>query len=219
MLLAHGDYGHLTLSAGALATVMLLGVFHGVNPGMGWLFAFSYGIQERSSNALLRALVPVAVGHELSVAPIAVAIVVFSSEVSQALASTVFACGLVGFGIFLLLRKRHFRWVGMQLSRWQLAWWSFLMSTASGAGLMLAPVLLGGQSSGEDLLASALRGNIAVALLAALLHVIAMIVTSATVAMLVYKLVGLRVLRTAWVNLDKVWAGAFIVAGAFVWLQ
>ena len=220
MDLAHaGRSGSLTLDAATVTTVMALGVFHGLNPGMGWLFAVSFGLQERSRSALLRSLVPIAAGHELSVLPIAVAIVVFASEVTRAVAVAVFAAGLVAFGVYLLLRKRHLRWVGMRLTRWQLAWWSFLMSTATGAGLMLAPVLLGsGHSPDDQLLTSALDGQIMTAALAALLHAIAMLAASGAVALLVYDVVGLRILRTAWVNLDKIWAVAFVGAGVFVWL-
>jgi hypothetical protein len=215
----HGGHGALTLSVGALVAVMLLGAFHGLNPGMGWLFAVSYGLQERSMKALLGSLVPIVIGHELSVAPIAIAIVVFSSELSRAAAASVFAAALIGFGVFLLLRKRHFRWVGMRLTPFQLGWWSFLMSTATGAGLMLAPVLLDGRATGQPLVASTMRGDIMVAVLATLLHALAMIATSAVVAVLVYQVIGLRILRTAWVNLDKIWAGAFIIAGVFVWVH
>jgi hypothetical protein len=221
MDLAHaGPSGDLRLDTATVTAVLALGVFHGLNPGMGWLFAVSFGLQERSRSALLRSLVPIAAGHELAVLPIAVAIVVFASRVTRAVAVTVFATGLVAFGVYLLLRKRHLRWVGMRLTRWQLAWWSFLMSTVTGAGLMLAPVLLNSGPAPDDdqLLTSALQGQLLAAALAAVLHAVAMLATSGTVAVVVYDLVGLRLLRTAWINLDKIWAVAFIGAGIFVWL-
>lgn len=115
-VLAHGAGSGL--SGSAWVAVVLLGVFHGVNPGMGWLFAVSYGLQERDRGALLRALPPIALGHELSVAPVAAALALFSSTVDRAVAVGVTAVVLTGFGVVLLLRKRHFRWVGMRLSRW-----------------------------------------------------------------------------------------------------
>jgi hypothetical protein len=215
-VLAHGGELHPGLSGGAWLAVVLLGAFHGLNPGMGWLFAVSFGLQERDRGALLRALPPIAVGHELAVAPVAVAVAVFSSALTRAVAVGVLAAVLVGFGAYLLLRTRHFTWVGMRLSRWELAWWSFLMSTVTGAGLMLTPMLLsrdGGVSPVED----ALAGPVLLALVAALVHGLAMLLTSTAVALVVYEVVGLRVLRSAWVNLDRVWAGAFLLAGAFVW--
>jgi hypothetical protein len=195
---------------------VLLGVFHGINPGMGWLFAVSYGLQERDRGALLRALPPIALGHELSVAPVAAAPAVFSSTVSRAVAVGVVAVTLTAFGVFLLLRKRHFRWVGMRLSRWELAWWSFLMSTISGAGLMLGPVLVD-EAHADHTLEAALSEPLLTALAAASVNALAMLATSAVVV--VYEVVGLRILRSGWINLDRVWAIAFLAAGAFFWLS
>lgn len=214
----HGDVGsgHAGLDAGLLLAAAGLGVFHGINPGMGWLFAVSYGLQERSVRAILRTLVPITIGHEASVLPMALVITIFASQVSRAVTVTVFAVALVAFGLWLLLRRRHFRWVGMRLSVWELAWWSFLMSTVTGAGLMLAPVLLARPS--ESLLAHTLGGALGVATLVAVVHALTMMVTAGLVAILVYRVVGLRILRTAWVNLDKIWAAAFVVAGLFVWV-
>ena len=216
-LLAHGGELHPGLSGGAWTAVVLLGAFHGLNPGMGWLFAVSFGLQERDRRALLRALPPIAVGHELAVAPVAVAVVLFSAAATRAVVVGVLAAVLVGFGLYLLLRTRHFTWVGMRLSRWELAWWSFLMSTVTGAGLMLTPVLLSSEP-GTGPVEEALSGPLQLALLAALVHGLAMLVTSAVVAVTVYEVVGLRVLRSAWINLDRIWAGAFLLAGGFVWL-
>jgi hypothetical protein len=220
IVLAHGDTAVLHLDRGVVVTVILLGCFHGLNPAMGWLFAVSYGLQEGRRTAVLRALVPIGIGHEASVATMAVAIVLFSSSVSQAMAVGVSGLVLMAFGAWLFLRKRHFRWVGMRLRPHQLAWWSFLMSTVTGAGLMLAPVLVGGPAKPADaLVRQALAGDLRVALAAALLHAAAMVATAAVVAVLVYEVVGLKVLTRMWVNLDKLWAAAFVVAGALVWVQ
>ena len=215
-VLAHGSELHPGLSGGAWLAVVLLGAFHGLNPGMGWLFAVSFGLQERDRGALLRALPPIAVGHELAVAPVAVAVSVFSSAVTRAVVVGVLAVVLTGFGLYLLLRTRHFTWVGMRLSRWELAWWSFLMSTVTGAGLMLTPVLLSARP-GAGPLEEALAGPVQLALAAAVVHGLTMLATSAVVAVLVYEVVGLRILRSAWLNLDRIWAGAFLLAGTFVW--
>jgi hypothetical protein len=220
MDLAHGGDAVSQLNAATVTTVVLLGVFHGINPGMGWLFAVSYGLQERRRSAVLRALVPIGLGHEASVGVMAAALVLFSSSVSQAVAVGVAGTTLMVFGAWLFFRKRHFRWVGMRLNPFQLAWWSFLMSTVTGAGLMLAPVLIGRQAGGPDpLIHQALEGAFVLALGVAVLHAAAMVTTSAIVSMTVYEVLGLRVLTRAWVNLDKVWACAFVAAGALVWLH
>ncbi|KWX00997.1 hypothetical protein LI90_2025 [Carbonactinospora thermoautotrophica] len=204
-----------------------LGAFHGLNPGMGWLFAVALALQDRSRAALARALPAIAAGHAASVG-IAAAVVTVSGSL---LASRVVAVGggllLVAFGLWRLLSQRHFRWAGMRLSALQLTGWSFLMSSVHGAGLMLLPVLLsqpGGHPhaghhhapGGAEM--SATATGITDALLhagtATVVHTVAMTATAGAVALLVYQVLGLRFLRTAWVNLDLVWAIALIGAGA-----
>lgn len=215
-LLAHGVEAPPVVSTGVLVAAIGLGAFHGLNPGMGWLFATSFGLQEKSRWAIVRSMLPIAAGHELSVLPIALAISVFASQVARAVAVSALAVLLVSFGVYLLLRRRHFKWVGMRLSAWQLAWWSFLMSTATGAGLMLAPVLTG--SAGRtELVESALSDSIGTAVLAGLVHGLSMLIVATCVALAVYSVFGLRILRSAWINLDRIWALAFIGAGIFVW--
>lgn len=212
-------------------TLVALGAFHGVNPAMGWLFAVAIGLQERSRAALLRALLPIAAGHELSVALVAVVVEV-SSAAAQRVVVLVGAAVLVGFGLWRLISKRHFKWVGMRLNLWELAGWSFLMSTAHGAGLMLVPVLLrsgGGAGTGgsagagaesdhvhglADLLGSGDLGrSVLHGLGAAGIHSLSMLVVMATIAVGVYEVLGLEFLRRAWFNIDRVWAVALIGAG------
>ncbi|WP_134774301.1 hypothetical protein [Ornithinimicrobium flavum] len=207
----HGSGGGLDLAA-LLASVGL-GLFHGVNPAMGWLFALSFGLQEKSRRAILRSLAWIVVGHEASVLPSALVITLFAGQVTRSVAMGVVSAALLAFGLVLLLRPRHFRWVGMRLRPWQLAWWSFLMSTVTGAGLMLAPVLLHTTSSHEHSVAGALSGDLTSAAVVALVHALGMALAAGTVALLVYQTVGVRILRTHWVNLDRVWAFAFVVAG------
>jgi hypothetical protein len=199
-----------------------LGIYHGLNPAMGWLFAVALGLQERRLAAVLQALVPIAVGHELAVALAALAVGAAELVAAREALHAVGAIVLVGFGIYKLLRPRsHPKWVGMRVSRADLVLWSFLMSSAHGAGLMLFPLLLGlpspahaGGLAGhalppENLLgASVLAGTLAV-----LVHTLAMLAAMAAVAVLVYVRVGVMVLRRAWVNLDPLWAAALVLAG------
>jgi hypothetical protein len=188
-----------------------LGAFHGLNPGMGWLFAVAIGLQERSSLALVRALGPIAVGHLASMTLVAVAVTVGMSALTGQLIAVIGGIALAGVGLFLLLRKRHFRWVGMRLTAPQLATWSFLMASVHGAGLMVVPVLTSTHSAHHDhpVSASVLDG-----VLAASVHTGAMVVVAAAIALCVYHFLGLRILRTAWVNLDRVWAAAMVGAGS-----
>lgn len=204
------------LDAAALLAAAGLGLFHGINPAMGWLFALSYGLQERSRAAIGRSLAWIVLGHEAAVLPAALVITLFAGQVSRGVAMAVVTVLLLGFGLWLLLRPRHFRWVGMRLRPWQLAWWSFLMSTATGAGLMLAPVLLHTSGGGHQHASIGLAESLGAAVVISLVHAAAMAFAAGVVALVMHQVFGLRILRTHWVNLDRVWALAFLVAAAGV---
>jgi hypothetical protein len=189
-----------------LTAVILLGAFHGINPAMGWLFAVARGLQERSRDLLLQSLPVIALGHLASVALVAVIVGLTGSLVTGTVMSIGAGAVLVVFGLWRLLSKRHFRWVGMRLSLLQLAAWSFLMSSAHGAGLMLLPVLTHMPAGHHG---HALSGGLFVAGL----HTLAMFVTAGVIAIVVYEFAGLTILRTAWFNLDRMWAFALVGAG------
>lgn len=190
-----------------------LGAFHGLNPGMGWLFAVAIGLQERSRSALLRALGPIALGHAASVLVIAGLVGVFESVLATRLVAIGGGVVLVGFGLWRALSKRHFRWAGMRLTPAQLTSWSFLMSSIHGAGLMLLPVLVAGPTpAGHSHLETA-GASLWTGLGATLVHTVAMVAVAGTIALLVYEIVGLRILQSAWINLDRIWAYALVVAG------
>jgi hypothetical protein len=197
-----------------------LGAFHGLNPGMGWLFAVAIGLQERSHAALLRALPPIAAGHAASVLIVAGLVGVFQSVLTTRFVAIGGGVVLVGFGLWRALSKRHFRWAGMRLSPVQLISWSFLMSSVHGAGLMLVPVLVAGaapagahhQVAGAHQVAQP-GATLWTGLAATTVHTVAMVAVAGAVAVVVYRIVGLSILRTAWVNVDRVWAYALVGAG------
>ena len=187
-----------------------LGVYHGLNPAMGWLFAVALGFLKRSRRAVLEALIPIAIGHELAVGAV-VLLVAMTQAFALPDVRPVGAVALVAFGLFKLRKPlSHPRWVGMQVSRRDLVVWSFLMSSAHGAGLMLFPVLLGlpAVTHVEDPLPTGLQDLAAVGL-----HTAAMLLTMAVIAVIVYERLGVMVLRKAWVNLDLLWSVAVIGAG------
>ena len=105
------------MSWGQLIALALLGVFHGINPGMGWLFAVSFGLQERSRRAVLRSLPPIALGHEAAIAIMIVVLTITSSVFASKAVALVGGLILLAFGFWSIRRKQHFRWVGMRLSR------------------------------------------------------------------------------------------------------
>ena len=200
--------------------VALLGAYHGLNPAMGWLFAVALGMQEGDRRAVLRALPPIAVGHEASIVLAAALVLGLGLLADTAALHMGAGIALFAFGIFRFVKPRaHFRWVKARVSRGELAWWSFLMSTAHGAGLMVAPVLIGagaGTAEAQDhAIAAAQEQGLSLlgSGLAVVLHVGAMVAVMGLLAVLVYDRWGLSVLRKGWVNLDAVWAGAFVLAG------
>ena len=120
----------------------LLGAYHGLNPAMGWLFAVSLGLQERRTSAVLRAFLPISLGHASAV--LAAVLVVGVAQLVVPLGVLSYLCGsaLILFGLYKLIWRKHPRWVGMRVGFKDLTVWSFLMASAHGAGLMLIPVLL-----------------------------------------------------------------------------
>jgi len=194
------------------AALALLGAYHGVNPGMGWLFAVARGLQERKREAVLKSLLPIALGHEASIVIVVIAVSLTEQFVPPYLMRLLAALVLVTFGLYKLVRPRsHPKGFGMRVGFTGLAGWSFLMSSAHGAGLMLAPVLLGMPVAGTYHSLSEITMQ---AVLAASVHVTAMLLVMGAVAVVVYERVGLRVLRRGWFNMDLAWSLVLIASGA-----
>jgi len=190
------------------STLFLLGAYHGINPGMGWLFAVARGMQEHRARAVAWSLPPIALGHAL-----AIGVVVFIAELAQVALPMLFvriavAVTLVGLGVYKLIRSRHFRWGGMQVGFRDLTIWSFLMASAHGAGLMVLPVVLAGPHAHH--LAAASQGAIS-GVGATLIHTLGYFAVTAAAALLVYQKFGLAMLRRSWFNLDLIWAAALVV--------
>ncbi len=191
-----------------------LGAYHGLDPSMGWLFAVALGLQERRRARVIRALGPIAIGHLLSVAAIVAIVVGISAIIAVNYIRPAGAVLLVLFGVFRLLRPQaHPRWVAMRVNSAELTLWSFLMSSAHGAGLMLFPILLRIE---PNMCVSPMLPTshpIAQAAAVVLLHTASMLIVMGMVAVLIYQYVGLAILRSAWINLDTIWAGALVAAG------
>ena len=206
------------------AALFLLGAYHGINPGMGWLFAVALGMQAKSSRAVWRALMPISVGHAVAIGVVVALAGLFQAMLPLRSVKIGVAVILFAFGFYHLLRHRHPRYGGMQVGFGDLTIWSFLMASAHGAGLMVLPVLFG--MHGGDSLASstvsmhhvhlATVDGSATNLSAVLVHTLGYLVVTGFVAWVVYEKLGLALLRKAWLNLDLIWAVAVIVTGSFV---
>jgi hypothetical protein len=207
---------HAEMGSTALWLMLLLGAYHGINPGMGWLFAVVLGMQEQKGSAVATALVPIAFGHALSIGIVVVTAAFLGMALPQEAIRYSVAALLFGLGMFSLVRHYHPRWVRMQVGFRDLTLWSFLMASAHGAGLMLLPVLLGSRIvEAADYTAghhpSSAAANPLAALLATGVHTIAYLAVTGIIAWVVYSKFGLAILRKTWLNLNLVWAAALVI--------
>lgn len=212
-------------------TIVGIGLYHGLNPAMGWPLAVANGMEARRTGAVFATVLPLGGGHFAAMAVVLVPFAWLSWYVEWGRAIRIGAGALVVlFGIFKLVQRRHPRALA-RVRPTRLAWWSFLMATAHGAGLMLLPFTLGlcvaapatvdGTRAVDQLelvhtvlMNYLARSNVAVAVSVATVHTLAMMLAGAGMAWAVYRYLGLRFLRRAWLNLDAVWGASLIIAGA-----
>ncbi len=208
------------------AALLLLGAYHGINPGMGWLFAVALGMQEKSRWAVWRSLVPLVTGHALAIGAVVFLAAMIGRVLPLSSLKIAVAAILFALGIYRLVRHRHPRAGGMQVGFRDLTIWSFLMASAHGAGMMVLPVLLQispaahavGNHSAAHHMPTAIMGAISTNLLAVGVHTAGYLVVTGLIAWLVYEKLGLALLRKAWLNLDLIWCVALIATGGFVLL-
>jgi hypothetical protein len=209
---------HVGLTSTALWLMLLLGAYHGLNPGMGWLFAVALGMQEQKGSAVARSMIPIALGHGLAIGSVVLVAAFLGLTLPLVVIRYVVAAVLVGLGIYCLVRHQHPRWVRMQVGFRDLTLWSFLMASAHGAGLMVVPVLLGsntveaqGSMADHHHMASSV-GPLA-GILATGVHTFAYLAVTGLVAWLVYRKFGIAILRQTWFNFDLLWAVALVATG------
>jgi hypothetical protein len=203
-----------------------LGAVHGVNPGMGWLFAVALGLQEGRARAVWRALSPLAVGHALAIGAAVLAALALGRVMPAEALRWIVGGALVTLGGLRVVRHRHPRYGGMQVGFRELTAWSFLMASAHGAGLMVLPFLVGAvdgeahpHAHATHLMTASLAltlpaSPVVLGLQATALHTAGYLLVTGLLAVLVYWKLGLRMLRTVWINLDLIWGGALVVTGA-----
>ncbi|HEY0564441.1 MAG TPA: hypothetical protein VGC88_02595 [Terriglobales bacterium] len=202
--------------------LFLLGAYHGLNPAMGWLFAAALGMQEKNSRAVINALLPLGVGHLVSVAAVVAIARLLELTLPLRAIRLIAAALLIGFGLFRLIRSRHPKWVGMRVNARDLALWSFLMASAHGAGLMLLPFVLG---SGEMHMSGTHAHHLMLAGMAptpalapswwnpVTLHTLGYLLMTASLALLTYSKLGVSMLKRAWFNFDVLWIAALLITG------
>jgi hypothetical protein len=202
-------------AAGLWLAVVASGLYHGINPGMGWPLAVSAGLMERSPRALLAALGPLTIGHLLAMAVVILPFALLVTRVAWQQPIRIGASLLViGFGAYRLVNRRHPRALA-RIRPTQLGLWSFAVAMAHGAGLMLVPIYLGlCRTAGADQATGALiGGDLGMGVLVAIVHSLAMVAAGGAFAWLVYRYLGLKAVAGSWFNLDAIWAGSLILVG------
>ncbi len=198
--------------------VIISGLYHGVNPGMGWPLAVSAALMEQKRSALPKALTMLAAGHFLAMIvillPFSMMFFLTDNERELRIGAGVL---VIAMGVYLLINRRHPRALA-RIKPTRLAWWSFLAATAHGAGLMLVPIFLGicapgQQDAGHMAAGQLMAGNIGTAFIVASVHTLAMTLAGGTLAGFTYFWLGLKFLSRTWFNLDLVWAASLVLVG------
>jgi len=206
-------------------SLALLGAYHGLNPGMGWLFALARGLQEKSRSAVAWSLVSIALGHAIAITLAILLLRLVQGMLPFHLLKFIVAGVLIGLGVYRGIRARHPRGAGMRVGWRGLTWWSFLMASTHGAGLMVIPVVMAysGQAHIHEMtMADQLQVHSSgLFMLSVLVHTMSMLLVAGILAMIfyaTYEKTGLSLLRRAWFNFDLLWAIALLVAGFAVML-
>jgi hypothetical protein len=198
--------------------VIASGLYHGVNPGMGWPLVVSAGLMERSSRALTRALGSLAAGHLLAMLLVLLPFALLVSLVEWQRQIRMGASLLViVFGIFRLVDRRHPRALA-RIRPSQLGLWSFAVAIAHGAGLMLVPIYLGlcqeaDLNQGHEAAATLINASLGMAVLISIVHAGAMIAAGGLLAWMVYRYLGLKFVARSWFSLDTFWAASLLLVG------
>jgi hypothetical protein len=194
-----------------------LGLFHGINPAMGWLFAVALGLNRSSERLVWLALLPIGLGHALAVAAILILVLALGVVLEPALLRPLAGAMLFAWaGWHALYGRRHKLRFGMQVGLGGLFAWSFLMANAHGAGLMLIPAVIPLCLAASPAHALTLGSSVPIGLAALALHTAAMLTTIGIVSMVVYKWIGLGFLRRGWINLDLLWTAALVICGVIL---
>jgi len=206
-------------SAGLWLAIIASGLYHGLNPGMGWPLAVSAGLMERSSRTLVAALWALTVGHLLAmfvvILPFALLVAIVEWQQPIQIGASLL---VIGVGIFRFVNRRHPR-VLARIRPTQLGLWSFAVAIAHGAGLMLVPIYLGlcraaDLDGGYEAAGALIDANLGMAVLVSVVHSVAMIAAGGFLAWLVYRYLGLKFVSQSWFNLDATWAFSLVSVGA-----
>lgn len=203
--------------AGLWAAVVASGLYHGLNPAMGWPLAVSGALMTRSARTLPASLGYLGAGHALAILaltlPFGLLVSLVAWETHIRLAASVL---VVAYGVALLAWRRHQRALA-RIPPSRLAFWSFAVAIAHGAGLMLVPIYLGlclaQGNMGHEAAGALALGNAGTAVLVTAVHTVAMLTAGGGLAWLTYRYLGPQFVARSWFNLDAVWALSLVLVG------
>ena len=196
-----------------------LGMYHGANPAMGWLFAVALGMHRQSQRVVLLSLLPIAFGHAAAIAVVVATVLMLGMTIDQERLRIGAAILLIAWAIYhSLYGHRHRVRVGMQTGVMGLTLWSFLMATGHGAGLMLIPALVPLCLAATPVRELTASGSLPISLAAIAVHMSAMLLVMGLIALIVYHWVGLGFLRRGWINLDLIWTAALVATAVLLFV-
>jgi hypothetical protein len=192
-----------------------LGLFHGINPAMGWLFAVGLGLHRNAFRTVLVSLIPIALGHALAIGATLALVMALGAVIDLGIIGTLCGAALILWALWhALYGHRHRVRFGMTTGLVGLGMWSFLMANAHGAGLMLVPVFLPLHAAHHQ--HGVVTDSFTTALVAVLVHTGAMLAATAIIAIIVYRWIGVAVLRRGWINFDILWVAMLLVSGVLL---
>lgn len=209
----------MTTAVGLWVAVFLSGLYHGINPGMGWPLAVSSALFEQKRVALYKALASLGFGHFLAMLVILLpfaamgSLVAFEREIRLGGSLLVIALGL-----YLLFTRTHPRFLA-RVPPNQLTLWSFLVAIVHGAALMLVPIYLGlcaieELDAGHQAVSTLMTKYAGLTFAVALAHTVAMVISGGALAAFVYHWFGLKFIRQSWFDLETIWALSLVLVGA-----
>jgi len=201
-----------------------LGMFHGINPAMGWLFAVALDLHRHSRQVVVFSLAPIALGHALSISVVIAAVMLLGVGFEPRMVRLAAGVILIAWALYhWLYGHRHRVRVGMRTGFAGLTLWSFVMATGHGAGLMLVPALMplhmththGQTGHGHPIVG---EGALGLAIAAVGVHTLAMLLVTGLVAVIVYEWLGVGFLRRGWINFDVLWTLVLLTVGTLLLL-
>ena len=195
------------------------GALHGLSPASGWMFAAACGVRARDGAQVWRMLLPIAIGHTASVVVVACA-VAQGLSMDRALVQGLAGALLVGAASYRVLRGASQRKpIRTAVGHAGIALWSFLMTTAHGAGLMLVPALVPLCLADNPARAITASGSLVLAAAAVGVHTTAMLATTGVIASGVCRGIAMRPRLLMGIAACRIWTAALAVTGVLLMVR